>query len=210
MNPRKLRKEEWLVRDVNIAVARRIIESEHYAKGASNTAVFLHGLFRVGDFWNEQCLGVAWWIPPTKSAAAATYPANWRGVLSLSRLAIRPEAPSNACTFLLARSRRLIPASVWPCLVTYADDWQGHTGAIYKADNWQYVGKTKPERTYQIDGRMVARKAGGKTRTHAEMIAKGALMVGFFAKHKFVMIRNSNIEVDPKRHFVACPEEGSG
>ncbi len=188
----RLRKADWTVRDVDIAVARRLVEIEHYAAGASNTATFLHGLFREGDIFEEQVLGVAWWIPPTRSAAEATYPANWKGVLSLSRLAICEEVPLNACTFLLARSRRLIPPSVWPCLVTYADEWRGHTGAIYKADNWEYVGRTKPERTYQIDGRMVARKAGGRTRTHAEMIALGAQMVGSFAKHKFVMIRNGD------------------
>lgn len=181
-----LRKESWEVRSVDIATARKLVESEHYAAGASNTATFLHGLFRAGE---SQCLGVAWWIPPTKTAANASYPLNWKGVLALSRLAVCPEVPTNACTFLLSRSRKLIPATTWPCLVTYADMWRGHTGAIYKADNWIAMGKTKPERTYQIDGRMVARKAGPKTRTHAEMLALGAVMVGSFSKYKFVMLR---------------------
>ena len=57
-----------------------------------------------------------------------------------------------------------------------------------RADNWTYIGKTKPERTYCVDGRMTARKAGGKTRTHAQMLALGADLVGTFAKHKFVKI----------------------
>ncbi len=185
----RLRKSDWVVRDVDIAVARRLVETNHYAAGASNTATYLHGLFREGSFFQEECVGVAWWIPPTRSAAEATYPENWKGVLALSRLAIRPDVPANACTFLLSRSRKLIPPAVWPCLVTYADEWRGHTGAIYKADNWKYIGLTKPERTYQIQGRMVARKAGGHTRTHAEMMTLGAVMVGAFAKHKFVMVR---------------------
>lgn len=73
--------------------------------------------------------------------------------------------------------------------MTYADDWRGHTGAIYRADNWTYVGKTKPERTYTIKGRMVSRKRGNKTFTHAQMIEKDAVMVGTFAKHKFTYIR---------------------
>jgi hypothetical protein len=185
----RLRKSDWTVRDVEISVARRMVEKYHYARGASNTAVYLHGLFKKGEIFQEQCCAVAWWIPPTRSAAKATFPQRWQGVLALSRLVVMPEVPKNACTFLLARSRDLIDSAVWPCLVTYADDWRGHTGSIYKADNWQYVGKTKPERTYQIDGRMVARKAGGNTRTHAEMLALGAQMVGSFSKHKFVMIR---------------------
>lgn len=164
------------------------MEKYHYAAGASNTAVYLHGLFRKGDIFDEQCVGIAWWIPPTKAAALATYPKRWQGVLSLSRLVIEPGVPKNACTFLLAGSRRLIDRSLWPCLVTYADEWQGHLGTIYKADNWQYVGKTKPERGYVTAGRMTARKAGPKTRTHSEMLELGAEMIGTFAKHKFIRL----------------------
>lgn len=125
-------------------------------------------------------------MPPTKSAAFATFPEDWRSVLALSRLVIVPGVPKNACTFLLARSRKLIDWDVWRCLITYADDWCGHTGSIYRADNWHYVGKTKPQRCYVRRGRMIARKAGGHTRTHAEMIALGAECVGSFSKHKFI------------------------
>lgn len=182
----RLRKEEWTVRDVGLPRARKLVEAHHYAAGASNTATFLHGLFK---FDEDECLGCAWWIPPTCAAAEATYPEQWQGVLCLSRLVIAPGVPKNACTFLLARSRCLINASRWPCLVTYADDWRGHTGSIYRADNWKYIGKTKPERTYTINGRMTARKAGPKTRKHAEMLELGAVLEGSFSKHKFVMVR---------------------
>lgn len=191
----RLRKSDWTVRDVPISVARRIVENYHYAAGASNTATYLHGLFLdsgcVCEKCRGECWGVAWWIPPTRTAANATYPSNWQGVLCLSRLVIVPEAPKNACTFLLSRSRRLIDPIRWPCLVTYADQWQGHTGSIYLADNWTPMGLTKPERTYCINGRLVARKAGGHTRTHGEMMALGAVLVGAFSRHKFSLIRKS-------------------
>lgn len=181
----RLRKSEWEVRPVNIQTARRLVEAEHYAAGASNTGTYIHGLFRKGDIFDEQCVGVAWWIPPTKSAGAATYPADPQGVLCLSRLAILPTVPKNAATFLLAGSRRLIDRVVWPCLVTYADKWRGHTGAIYRADNWEYVGETKPQPVYVVRGRLTSRKAGPRTRTHAEMLALGAEYLGRFSKHKF-------------------------
>lgn len=179
----RLRRGEWRVCDVDITTARRLVVSHHYAKGASNTATALHGLYRNGG---GECFGVAWWIPPTKAAALATYPADWQGVLSLSRLVVAPGVPKNACTFLLARSMRLIDRSRWPCLVTYADTWRGHNGTIYKAANWRYVGQTRPEAVFVIKGRMVARKAGPKTRTRAEMEAIGAVLQGRFPKHKFI------------------------
>lgn len=172
-----------------IDVARRLVERLHYARGASNTATYLHGLFRRGEFWEDACLGVAWWIPPTKTAAEATYPTRWQGVLALSRLAIDPAVPKNACTFLLSRSRRLIPASDWPCLVTYADEWRGHTGAIYRADNWEYLGLTAAEPTFTVNGVMTARKAGGHTRTVSDMLALGAVHEGRHSKHKFRLVR---------------------
>lgn len=185
----RLKKSDWTVRDVPISVARPLVEKYHYARGASNTRTFLHGLFPLNSTRDEECVGVAWWIPPIKGAALATYPLNWRGVLALSRLVVVPGIPKNACTFLLSRSVKLISKSVWPCLVTYADDWRGHTGGIYRACNWTYVGKTKAGDTYTIDGVMTSRKAGAHNRTKAEMLALGAVCEGKHEKHKFVLNR---------------------
>jgi hypothetical protein len=183
----RLNKAEWEVRPMqNLDIARALIERHHYARGAANTATYLHGLFQKGEFWEENCKGVAWWMPPTKSAALATHPKNWQGVLCLSRLVIVPGIPKNAATFLLAQSRKLINRHKWECLVTYADEWQGHKGTIYLADNWEYIGKTKPERIYVKNRRMIARKAGPHTRTHAEMTALGCEMIGSYSKHKFI------------------------
>lgn len=184
-----LRRDEWEVRPVSIHTARIIVEQYHYSGGASNTAVAVHGLFRRGQFWDLPCYGVAWWLPPTRAAAEATYPENWQGVLSLSRLVVLPDMPTNAASFLLAGSMRLIDREAWPCLVTYADTWRGHTGAIYRATNWEYRGMTAPQPVW-VDsrGRTVARKAT-VTRTDAQMRELGAELLGHWAKHKFVSIR---------------------
>jgi hypothetical protein len=184
----KLRRQDWEVRPVALDIAQRLVQRYHYAKGGSNTATYRHGLFPKGSFWDTECMGVAWWIPPTKSAALATYSENWQGVLSLTRLVIVPSAPKNAASFLIGASMKMIDRDRWPCLVTYADEWQGHTGAIYRATNWDYMGLTAPEPTFVLDGRMVARKAGPTTRTRAEMEALGAHLIGSYSKHKFVHI----------------------
>jgi hypothetical protein len=93
-----LRKREWEVRPIDLRIAYDLVKAFHYAKSGSNTATFLHGLFRCDDWMN--CRGVAWWIPPTKSAAIATWDGDWRKVLSLSRLVITPRC---------ANERRIIP-----------------------------------------------------------------------------------------------------
>lgn len=180
-----LKKDDWYVANATLDQAQQMVEEHHYSKGGSNTRVYVHGLYRKED---DKLFGVAWWLPPTKSCGEATFPENGQGVLNLSRLVVLPEVPTNAATFLMASSRKLVDRERWPCLVTYADTWRGHTGAIYKADNWRYVGLTKPQRVYTINGRMVSRKAGPKTRTHEEMLALGAICLGYFSKHKFVMM----------------------
>lgn len=185
----RLRKSEWIVAGVDIDIARRLVERHHYAKGASNTSTYLHGLYPSRWMWYEECVGVAWWIPPTRSAAEAWAGDQWEGVLALSRLVIEPEVPSNACSFLLSKSVRRIDRDRWHTLVTYADSWRGHTGAIYRAAGWEYCGETSPEATYVLRGRMIARKAGHKTRTHAQMIAMGAELVGRFQKARFCLRR---------------------
>lgn len=178
-----LKKSGYVVREVSLEICQLLTERYHYSKGGANTATYRHGLF---EQTGSICLGIAWWIPPTKSAALATYPTNWRGVLCLSRLVIIPGMPTNSASFLLGRSMRMIDRERWPCLVTYADSWQGHTGGIYFATNWKYIGDTKPEAVYTLNGRMIARKAGPKTRTKAQMLAMGAKLEGRFSKKKFV------------------------
>lgn len=186
----RLRRREWTVSNADIDVARRLVEQFHYAKGASNTRTYLHGLFPVGWHWHAECVGVAWWIPPTRPAAESWAGDEWTGVLALSRLVVKPGIPKNACSFLLRGSMKLIDRTRWPVLVTYADKWRGHTGTIYRAAGWEYCGESAPEAVYTIDGRMVARKAGQKTRTHAEMVAMGAVLEGRFPKARFRHIEN--------------------
>ena len=183
-----LRKENWTVREISLDIARDLVKRYHYARGGSNTAVACHGLFHRD--YDDECYGVTWWLPPTRSAAKATYPDDPNGVLSLSRLVIHPGAPRNAATFLLARSVKMLDPR-WTCLVTYADTWQGHTGGIYRAANWKYVGLTKPKWVYVRDGRMMGPKRGPKTLSREQMLANGFEALGRFAKHKYVLMRGA-------------------
>lgn len=189
-----LKKSDYEVKTVPLAICREMVAQYHYAKTGSNTATFRHGLFLKAA--PEKCLGIAWWIPPTKSAALANYPKNWKAVLVLSRLVIHPDVPQNGASFLIMSSVRLIRQDLrWEYLLTYADEWQNHSGAIYKATNWMALGKTKPEATW-IDqkGRMVARKAGPHTRTKAEMESLGYRMIGRHSRFRFGMrLRESSI-----------------
>jgi len=179
-----LRAAEWEVRSAPLREAQAMVATHHYSGGGSNTGVYVHGLYRLSD---GALFGVAWWLPPTRVAAESVNLTEWRRVLSLTRLVCLPDAPKNSASFLLARSMRLIQREQrFVSLVTYADESQGHTGAIYRAGNWGYVGRTGPyPRWLSTDGRQVAPKAT-VNRTKAEMEALGHRKVGSFHKHKFV------------------------
>ncbi len=196
------RRADWWVRPVPLDVARALVEAHHYALGASNTAVYCHGLMPRDSLWCSDVVGAAWWIPPTKSAARAAVEslplrvrargATWKNVLALSRLVVRPDVPPNACSFLVRHSMRQIDRRAWPVLLTYADGWRGHVGTIYRAAGWTDAGETAPERCYTLHGRMLSRKAGPKTRTHAEMLAIGCVCEGSFSKQRFLHVAQSH------------------
>jgi hypothetical protein len=185
----RLRKSDWVVADISAKDAREFIVQYHYSKGCSNTRVYSHGLFYSGS---NDLYGVAVWLPPTKVAAQSVNKEAWQRVLSLTRLACRPDAPKNAASFLMAASiRRIREEGRFVSLVTYADVRMGHTGAIYRATNWTYVGEMKgsPAWVDPNTGRQVARKST-VSRSNKEMLDLGYECIGVFGKHKFVMHLN--------------------
>jgi hypothetical protein len=138
----KFRKEHYRVAEVPLSVCQELTRELHYAKGGSNTAVYCHGLIRLRD---KKVVGIAWWLPPTRVAAESVCRSSWQKVLSLTRMVIRSEVPRNAASFLLSRSVKLIRQDGrFSHLVTYADEWANHTGGVYRAANWLYVGRTGP------------------------------------------------------------------
>jgi hypothetical protein len=154
--------------------AVRIVREWHYSKSAPNTSTYRHGLFPAGLM--TELVGVALWIPPTKSAAVSLVGDGWQSVLSLSRLVVAPWLPTNAASFLLGRSMRRIDRVRWPFFVTYADTNQGHTGAIYRATNWVCDGPVAAGDVWELpDGSLCGRKRGGRNLTAEQLRALGAI-----------------------------------
>ena len=181
-----LRKSDYEVRDCPLGTALAFLREFHYAGGRSTTCTYGHGLFR------QNCLvGVALWMPPTR-VAALSVDDDWRGVLSLSRLAVAPAEPTNSASFLLGASMRLVAAARrFHTLLTYADERRGHTGAIYRATNWDYLGTVPGGSSWvDADGHQVSARFGPPTargtRTAAEMAGLGYERIPPSRKHKFV------------------------
>lgn len=182
----RLRAAHWEVRSLDVAEAKSFVEQHHYARGVSRTAVYVHGLFLRCD--PVTLLGVAWWLPPTRVACESVDRERWTQVLSLSRLVVAPNVPKNACSFLVGRGIRQIKREGrFVALVTYADEYMGHDGGVYRSLGFEYVGRTGPYAKW-IDpktNRQVATQAT-TSRTKAEMEALGYAFIGRYHKHKYV------------------------
>ena len=183
----RLRAKEWEVVSLPAhSDAVRLVKAWHYSKGASNTSTYRHGLYPVGVAWGEP-VGVTLWIPPTRTAAESVAGEDWKGVLVLSRLVVAPDMPTNAASFLLGASMRLIDRERWPTLLTYADTRLGHTGAIYKATNWECLGVTVgADNWVDGEGRLVARKRGPTTFNKQQMLDKGYEQLVSMPKIKYI------------------------
>lgn len=173
----------WTVEPVDAWEARQLIRTLHYSRSVTNTATYAHGLRRA---W--QTYGAALWIPPTRRAAESVAGDEWEGVLCLSRLVVAPEVPTNGASFLLGRSMRLVDRRRWPILLTYADTRLGHSGAIYRATNWQELGPVKAGDLWihRETGEQRGRKRGGQSLTFDEMTALGFVQAPAAPKIKFV------------------------
>jgi hypothetical protein len=176
---------EWDVQSISHGEIEHFCRLWHYSHSAPNTATYRHGLVYVSTW---QHLGGVIWIPPMKSAAVALVGEDsWQGVLSCSRLVVAPECPTNAASFLLGRSMRLIDRERWPVLVTYADTRLGHTGAIYRATNWRCDGEVPAGDVWvNAAGEQRGRKRGGRTLLASQMRDLGFVRAEPMPKIRFV------------------------
>ena len=171
-----MRGDEWEVRPIPThGEVERLVRAWHYSGSLPNTSTVRHGLYRAGVVLHGDAHGAALWLPPTRRSAEKVAGDDWHGVLSLSRLVVDPELPTNGASLLLGRSMRLIDRKRWPVLVTFADTNQGHTGAIYRATNWECDGEVPAGDVWvhTVTGRLAGRKRGGRNITVSAMRAMG-------------------------------------
>jgi hypothetical protein len=79
------------------------------------------------------------------------------GIIELARMVGCPNHKW-AMTSLMAQAAREVRRRGYTKIVTYADPWAGHTGAVYRAAGYQLLGMTCSDTVYILDGRRIARR----------------------------------------------------
>lgn len=142
------------IREVNFALARKIVERYHYTKSWPPSATFV-----LGAFLKSRLLGIIVYgtgASPYLITAAFDNLDRKEG-WELVRLFAWDWAPKNIESYLIGRSFAYIEKHRPDirCVVSFADPGQGHMGTIYQATNWIYTGTTAGQYYAKIDGKLV-------------------------------------------------------
>ena len=88
---------------------------------------------------------------PTRIESAYKLGLQSRELLELTRFCINPKfQKKNFASWFLSRAMKMlwIDKPLVKKVITFADTTHGHEGTIYKAANWMFVGKVKPDYWY--------------------------------------------------------------
>ena len=92
---------------------------------------------------------------PSMPATAAKYnPINTEKCLELRRLVCIDDTPKNTESYFIGQTFKLLKRDTdMEVIVSFADQHHGHTGVIYKATNFDYLGETAKGRILMVDGK---------------------------------------------------------
>lgn len=134
---------------------RKFLKKWHYSDYVNIQAKHTFCLFKEGKFGIPEMIGVCIYTRPAgPSAGQSYYPQNPNKVLELRRLCLIDDTPKNSESYFVGWTLRWLKKNTdWEFVLSYADEEQGHTGVIYRASNFKYLGKTSPGKTLEVDGK---------------------------------------------------------
>lgn len=176
------------VRPLSFPVARDFVMRHHYARGMHNGPTLCTGLFD-----GERLIGVlAFATPCSEAVRSCVFGPERRGsVTELHRLVILDATPTNAESWFIARSLRLLRqrCAHLEAIVSFADEGHGHRGTVYQASNALYYGAA-PGQTAYLDptGRLRHKRQCGHNVTRSEAQALGWAPVSTGRKHRYCLL----------------------
>ena len=133
-----------------------IIEKYHYSHNTNGVqGLECFALFAPGNFNIPRMVGAMMYaIPSMPNTAKAYNPIHPKKCIELRRLVCLDEAPKNSESFFIAQTIKWLRQNTdYEVIISFADKEHGHTGVIYRASNFEFIGETGAGRVLVVDGK---------------------------------------------------------
>ena len=154
----------------------QFIEKHHYSHNVNGIQSYHHfGLYTEGNFGLPKMIGAMMYAIPSMPATAAKYnPINPNKCLELRRLVCIDDTPKNTESYFIGQTFRWLKQYTdMEVVVSFADQHYGHSGTIYKASNFDYLGETAGARILMVDGKeMHSRSLNQKERPYGRELKR--------------------------------------
>jgi 5-methylcytosine-specific restriction endonuclease McrA len=130
---------------------RSFIKTHHYL-GTAARASYIFALKYEG-----RLIGVAFFGKPSRQNITVK---GETAILELSRFCTLDKTPRNTESYFLSKCLKFLKKETgFKAIVSYADTTEGHTGALYKACNFELLGITRKNYHYKdVEGRRIHKK----------------------------------------------------
>ena len=147
---------DFTVEYINRKALVSFIEKHHYSHNVNGIQSYHHfGLYTEGNFGLPRMIGAMMYAIPSMPATASKYnPINPNKCLELRRLVCIDDTPKNTESYFIGKTFKWLKTFTdMEVIVSFADQHYGHSGTIYKATNFDYLGETADARVLMVDGK---------------------------------------------------------
>jgi len=167
---------EYTVEQIPRKSIVKFIEKHHYSHNVNGVQSLYHfGLFREGNFGLPTMIGAMMYAYPSMPATAAKYnPINPNKCLELRRLVCVDDTFKNTESYFIGQTFKWLKQNTdMEVVVSFADKHYGHTGVIYRATNFEYLGETSKGIILMVDGKeMHSRSMNQRKRPYSREIKR--------------------------------------
>ena len=148
--------KDYTVEVVPRMAIQEFIHKHHYSHNTNGIqGLECFALFAPGNFGIPKMVGAMMYaIPSMPNTAKAYNPINPDRCVELRRLVCIDDTPKNTESFFIAQTIKWLKQNTdYEVIISFADKQYGHTGIIYKASNFEFVGETGAGRVLMVDGK---------------------------------------------------------
>ena len=190
LRPRRSIIKALEVRTVASSVVKPVIEEGHYLHSMPGGVLRCFGIYL-----GKELVGAVVFTSGARQGHRLLDAARPRDVATLSRLYLKDEIPKNAESRVLSVALKILRRETpLKLILSYADPAAGHTGTIYQASGWIYLGQTEPNTYVDLgDGnllhpRSVYNRFGSNAIGHLQATGIPATRKRVGGKHRYAYV----------------------